>query len=326
LEIEPMIAAVFKGVHRLRSVPRLVRQQSRGSRIVTAIVFGSCLCARTAAADTLTVTWDPNIEPDVVGYLVSIGPAPGQYTSVVDVGNQTWHQFIEPDPNISYFFSVRAYNTTGLVSEYSQVVQSTPTISKPPLVTTGNATSVTATGGVLAGVINPNGSTTSGYFQFGPTMSYGSSTTTLDFGSGTQGLAMPNGAVAGLACDTVYNYRAVATNSGGTAAGANATFRTTACALPPSITIEPVDQTILSGRSATVSVGATGTGPLTYQWYLGTAGSTDKPIAGGVQASYSTPSLTSTTAFWVRVSNASGVDDSRTVTISVKQRGKGKSQ
>ena len=37
----------------------------------------------------------------------------------------------------------------------------------------------------------------------------------------------------------------------------------------PSITTQPASQTIASGQTATLSVVATGTAPLTYQWYVG---------------------------------------------------------
>ena len=62
-------------------------------------------------------------------------------------------------------------------------------------------------------------------------------------------------------------------------------------------------QTIASGQTATMSVAATGTAPLTYQWYVGTSGTTTSPIAGATASSYTTPALTTTTSYWVRVSN-----------------------
>src|SRR5207237_163280 len=85
---------------------------------------------------------------------------------------------------------------------------------------------------------------------------------------------------------------------------------------PPTITSQPSSQTIASGQTATMSVTASGTG-LSYQWYVGTSGNTGSPIGGATSSSYTTPPLTSTARYWVRVSNAGGFVNSNTATISV---------
>lgn len=85
----------------------------------------------------------------------------------------------------------------------------------------------------------------------------------------------------------------------------------------PSITGEPASQTIPSGMTATMNVVATGNGPLTYQWYQGTSGDTSSPIAGATSDSYTTPPLTASTNYWVRVSNGCGTTDSITAVITV---------
>ncbi|HEV7912585.1 MAG TPA: hypothetical protein VGP22_02360 [Albitalea sp.] len=46
---------------------------------------------------------------------------------------------------------------------------------------------------------------------------------------------------------------------------------------------------------------ASGTAPLSYQWYEGVSGTTTTPI-GTNSASFTTPALTTTTSYWVRVS------------------------
>src|SRR5207247_6199113 len=73
----------------------------------------------------------------------------------------------------------------------------------------------------------------------------------------------------------------------------------------PTITTQPGSQTIASGSTATMSVGASGTPTLTYQWYLGTSGNTASPIGGATASSYTTPPLTTTTNYWVQIGNAS---------------------
>ena len=81
------------------------------------------------------------------------------------------------------------------------------------------------------------------------------------------------------------------------------------------ITTQPQSQTIASNATATLSVGATGTAPLTYQWYRGTAPDTTNLV--GTSASFTTPNLTVQTSYWVRVSNTFGTLDSSTATISI---------
>ena len=53
---------------------------------------------------------------------------------------------------------------------------------------------------------------------------------------------------------------------------------------PPTITTQPVAQTVALGSTATFSVVATGTAPLTYQWQKNAAN-----ISGATAASYTTP-------------------------------------
>jgi hypothetical protein len=86
---------------------------------------------------------------------------------------------------------------------------------------------------------------------------------------------------------------------------------------PPTISQQPQSQSVSYNTSATLSVTATGTPPLTYQWYRGTSGDTSQPMSGATSSSYMTPSLTTSTSYWVRVSNAYGSVDSNTATITV---------
>jgi len=85
----------------------------------------------------------------------------------------------------------------------------------------------------------------------------------------------------------------------------------------PTITVQPQNQTIQNGHAAVLSVTATGTAPLSYQWYLGTSGDSSNPISGGMANVYTTPSLTRSMNYWVRVSNALGHKDSNTAVITV---------
>jgi len=73
-----------------------------------------------------------------------------------------------------------------------------------------------------------------------------------------------------------------------------------------------------AGASTTLTVTPAGSGPFTYQWYVGPAGNTSKPVAGGTGSSLKTSGLTSSTTFWVRITAAGGfVVNSAPITITV---------
>jgi PKD repeat protein/GH25 family lysozyme M1 (1,4-beta-N-acetylmuramidase) len=106
------------------------------------------------------------------------------------------------------------------------------------------------------------------------------------------------------------------TNACGSMDSATATITVSSSCAAPSISTQPQSQTITSGQTATLTVGASGTSPFTYQWYQGTSGSTSNPV-GSNSSSYATPALTATTSYWVRVTNACGSANSATATITV---------
>src|SRR5439155_526527 len=84
---------------------------------------------------------------------------------------------------------------------------------------------------------------------------------------------------------------------------------------PPTITTQPVSRTVTAGQTATFSVTATGTAPLSYQWQRGGV-----PISGATLASYTTPSTTSGdngAQFTVVVSNPAGSVTSSAATLTV---------
>ncbi|HKO01078.1 MAG TPA: hypothetical protein VJ032_05275, partial [Thermoanaerobaculia bacterium] len=70
--------------------------------------------------------------------------------------------------------------------------------------------------------------------------------------------------------------------------------------VPPSITSQPSGATIASGNSAQLSVTASGTAPLSYEWFAGVVGDTSLPVANGANSSISVHPA-STTSYWARV-------------------------
>jgi hypothetical protein len=96
------------------------RTRTRRFIVALTLIVG-LLGARRAAADTLTLTWDFNSEPDVNGYIVYIGTQPGVYAQSVDVHNTNTYAFTSAQPGRRYYFAVAAYAGT-LLSPLSQEV------------------------------------------------------------------------------------------------------------------------------------------------------------------------------------------------------------
>lgn len=95
-----------------------------------------------------------------------------------------------------------------------------------------------------------------------------------------------------------------------------------ACA--PSIEVQPNSMTIAPGGSATLSVVAKGSEPLTYQWYAGASGATDSPVPGATSSSV-TLSPTTLTKYWVRVTTNCGSVDSAAAIVNVSTAGRTRS-
>jgi hypothetical protein len=85
----------------------------------------------------------------------------------------------------------------------------------------------------------------------------------------------------------------------------------------PQISSQPVGPEINSGQTANLSVTASGSGTLSYQWYQGPTGTTTSPISGATSNSYTTPALTSTTSYWVQVSDSAGRTNSNTAVVLI---------
>lgn len=83
----------------------------------------------------------------------------------------------------------------------------------------------------------------------------------------------------------------------------------------PSITSQPANQTVILGQTATFSVAAAGTAPLSYQWLKGGAN-----IANATSASYTTPATVAAdngSMFQVIVTNAQGKATSNIAALTV---------
>ncbi|MFH0888949.1 MAG: hypothetical protein V1871_07070 [Planctomycetota bacterium] len=133
-------------------------------------------------------------------------------------------------PSTLYNFRCVATSAGGTTNGLNQTF--TTSAPPPPTCTTNAATTVTYSSAILNGAVNPNGLTTNASFQWGLTTSYGNTTTSQNIGSGTTNVTV-SATVNSLTPSTLYNFRVVATNDGGTINGLNQSFTTA----PPPIPI-----------------------------------------------------------------------------------------
>lgn len=104
-------------------------------------------------------------------------------------------------------------------------------VSSAPNVLTNAATDVLLTQATLNATVNPNGLSTTLYFDYGTTTDYGTTFTHGSVGSGNSPVDAGS-TVSGLNCNTTYYFRARTVSTGGvTSLGANVSFTTAACSV-----------------------------------------------------------------------------------------------
>jgi len=125
--------------------------------------------------------------------------------------------------NSTYHFRIVASNTAGTTFGSDTTFTTLP-MTGFPVVTTNPATNVTASSARLNGTLDPHGLSTTVYFQYGTTTSYGSRTPNhIITGSNYQNVFA---GISELTIGTTFHFRIVATNTVGTRYGTDRTFTT----------------------------------------------------------------------------------------------------
>src|SRR5262249_55951302 len=105
-------------------------------------------------------------------------------------------------------------------------------VTGPPTATTGAAGGVGNDTAQLAGTVDPDGEDTNYTFEYGTTLGFGSGSTITSI-NGTSPAGPVSAQLNGLAPNTTYFYRLVATNGSGTSTGAVESLTTSGPALAP---------------------------------------------------------------------------------------------
>jgi len=102
--------------------------------------FCLSLCAAARAQQTVTLGWDPDTDPTVVGYVLYYGTASQQYTIRLDVGTNTTFTVSSLSLGSNYFFAVTSYYPDGVESAASPEVS----VGVPPSLFFTSQTPVTS--------------------------------------------------------------------------------------------------------------------------------------------------------------------------------------
>lgn len=169
------------------------------------------------------------------------------------------------------------------VAEARATINVTQPSSQAPQVTTSGSSNVTQGSASLSLSVNPNGSNTSIWFDWGPSTSFCCTTNqqTVLASAGTSLLSMTLG---GLQCDTSYFFRAHAQNAGGSATGNTLSFHTSSCGSVPQTLQLVADPGFEGGNSAWWVASPA--------FYIDHAPSFPNPRNGSYYAFLSTPSGT----------------------------------
>jgi Malectin domain/Immunoglobulin domain/PQQ enzyme repeat len=120
---------------------------------------------------------------------------------------------------------------------------------------------------------------------------------------------------AATSADNGRQFRVIVSNSKGSVTSNTATLTVNSAMVSPIISSQPTSMTLSEGATATFSVTASGTSPLSYQWQKN-----DSIINGATSSTYTTPATTGAdngARFAANVSNAVGSATSNDATLDV---------
>jgi FG-GAP-like repeat len=208
--------------------------------------------ATYVASDSFTANWANTRFAISYGLDVSTSSSFDTYVpgyQNLNVGNVTHRSVTGLNPSTTYYFRVHKYCANKKSSISDPVLVTTLSPTGRPVAITDPATYIASDSATLNGTVDPHGLTTTVYFQYGPTISYGLTTAIqTKTGDKYQDVAAH---ISGLAASTTYHFRIIANNSAGTRYGVDQTFTTLSAPGPPVVITSPA--TNVTSSSATLN-------------------------------------------------------------------------
>jgi Ig-like domain-containing protein len=197
-------------------------------------------------------------------------------------------------------FQVTVSNSVGSVTSSVATLTVTAAATKPTITTQPASTTVTV-GQTATFTVVATGTAPLTYQWMKGTTNVGTNSPTYTTAATTS-------------ADSGDKFQVVVSNSAGSATSSQATLTVNAAATKPAITTQPKAVSVTVGQTATFTVVATGTAPLSYQWKKGGTN------VGTNSAAYTTAATTISdngAQIQVTVSNSAGSTPSNTVTLTV---------
>ncbi len=216
----------------------------------------------------------PNGAPTTYWYEYGLTTALGSRTAAQSIGSG-WTAIASPGyitglkANTTYYFRLSAQNRLGTVSGTMgsfSTNNNPPSQGNAPAVTTNSATDVQRTSVVLNAHVNPRGTETTYWFEYGNDANFGGVTTFQSAGNGTASNAVSVG-VTGLNPSTKYFFRVNAQNSYGTVNGATQSFTTPGPASPGVPAVDTTSATNIATSSAQLNGRISPNGAQTTYWF-----------------------------------------------------------
>ncbi len=219
----------------------------------------------TETGATLRGTINPNGQPTSDYFNYGTTASYGSKTTELSVGSDSVNHALSAAvaglaAGTTYHFQIVANYASGastVLGGDRTFITASP--AGAPTVSTGAATSIGETQATLRGTINPHGTATTYFFNYGPTNSYGETTAIASAGAGSISHEVV-ATIAGLTPGTTYHFQLIAHNSLGDAPGFDETF-TTESTPPPSTTTTttttPAPPTSTTSTTTTTSVSTT---------------------------------------------------------------------
>lgn len=261
------------------------------------------------AADTAapTITTQPASRSIPVGggvafSILAVGTAPLTYQwqkNGANIGNATNATFTLGNVQVADggSYAVVVSNSLGSVTSAA----ATLTVNSPPSITTQPANQSVLLGGTATFSVSAQGTAPLGYqWQKNGTAISGATNQTLTIGNGQNADAA--------------SYAVVVSNGLGSVTSFLAALTIATVGVAPSIVTQPVSLSVTPGTSATFSVVASGTAPLSYQW-----SKNGTPVGGATSANLTLSAVQTVNAgnYTVVVTNGSGSVTSSTAVLTV---------
>lgn len=133
-------------------------------------------------------------------------------------------------------------------------------------------------------------------------------------GTSISGATAPVLALSSVTTNQAGTYSCVVTNSAGNAVSSGALLTVNPAPIAPTVTLQPLSQTVTTGTNVSFTIAATGTAPLVYQWRLNGAN-----ITGATSSTLTLSSVTTgqSGSYTCLVTNAAGSATSAAATLVV---------